>query len=50
MNRLEEENEQLKKELMIMDKANYKCKQRCLDFIEEIDKLNKELKWLKANK
>ena len=44
VDRLKEENEELKKELMIMDKANYRCNQRCLGYIEEIDKLKKELK------
>ncbi len=46
-NKLREENAELTSELSTMDKAHYKCSQRCLGHIEENDNLKKEIAELK---
>jgi hypothetical protein len=41
---LKAEIEELNKELITMDKAHYRCSQRCLGHIEEVEKLKEENK------
>lgn len=50
---LKAEIEDLNKELVTMDKAHYRCSQRCLGHIEEVEKLqeeNKQVQELKSLK
>ena len=46
--RLKNENKELSKELSIMDKANYRCSQRCLGHIEDNTRLTNENHRLRA--